>query len=101
MKEKKIDIYKIRKKGVELCKTEGTEHYYNEIEPIELIFALGYGKGFCLGNVIKYAARYKGPKQKSIVEKMLEKGDHYIKQLHDGSIVIKHVFNVDNEEYRL
>lgn len=59
MSEKKIDIYKIREKGKELCNTDGSEHYHNEIEPIELTIALGYGEGFCIGSILKYAARYK------------------------------------------
>ena len=54
-----ISIYKIREKGIKLCETEGTEHYKNEIEPVELTVALDYGEGFCIGNIIKYAARYK------------------------------------------
>ncbi len=54
-----IDIYEVRAKGIELCKTEGTPHYHDVIEPIEMILSMGYGEGFCLGNCIKYSARYK------------------------------------------
>ena len=55
------DIYSIRKAGREFCQTEGSEHYKTKgkVEPIELIIALGHGEGFCIGSIIKYAARFK------------------------------------------
>jgi len=55
------NIYEIRKEGKEFCQTEGSEHYkgIEKIEPIDLIIALGYGEGFCMGGIIKYAARFK------------------------------------------
>jgi len=68
----KINIYEIRKKGIELCKTNGTEHYHNQIEPIELIFALGYGEGFCMGNAIKYSARYKNTQNLKDLKKIAD-----------------------------
>ena len=35
------------------------EHYNpNQIECIDYIESLGHGEGFCIGNVIKYVARY-------------------------------------------
>jgi len=54
-------IYEIRKAGREYCQTEGSEHYKTEgeVEPIDLIIALGYGEGFCMGSIIKYASRFK------------------------------------------
>ena len=56
-----MSIYDIRKAGREYCQTEGSEHYKTEdkVEPIDLIIALGYGEGFCMGSIIKYAARFK------------------------------------------
>ena len=54
------DIYQLRQAGNNYCQTDGSEHYKTEdkVEPIELIIALGYGEGFCLGSMIKYAARF-------------------------------------------
>ena len=56
-----MSIYDIRKAGREYCQTEGSEHYKTEdkVEPIDLIIALGHGEGFCIGSIIKYAARFK------------------------------------------
>ena len=56
-----MNIYEIRQAGKDYCQTEGSEHYKteNKVEPIELIIALGHGEGFCIGSIIKYAARFK------------------------------------------
>ena len=53
-----MNIYEIRQRGQELCQTDGSEHYHGKVEPLELIIESGYGKGFCAGNIIKYACRY-------------------------------------------
>ena len=54
-----MNVYEVRKKGREYCQTEGSDHYkYDGIEPMDLIIACGYGKGFCIGSIIKYAARF-------------------------------------------
>jgi len=56
-----MSVYDTRKAGREYCQTEGSEHYKTEdkVEPIDLIIALGHGEGFCIGSIIKYAARFK------------------------------------------
>lgn len=53
-------IYEIRKAGREYCQTEGSEHYKSKdkVEPIELTFSVGHAEGFCIGNILKYAARF-------------------------------------------
>ena len=52
-------VYDYRRRGRDYCQTDGSDHYqHGDIEPIDLIIALGLADGFCLGNVIKYAARY-------------------------------------------
>lgn len=55
------NTYEIRKDGITYCETQGSEHYKNgeEVEPMDLIIALGYGEGFCCGSIIKYAGRFK------------------------------------------
>lgn len=37
-------------------KIDGPDHY-GGYQVLELIFSAGYGKGFCLGNALKYIAR--------------------------------------------
>jgi len=67
-----MSIYNIRKAGREYCQTEGSEHYKTEdkVEPIDLIIALGYGEGFCMGSIIKYAARFKRTQNLSDLRKV-------------------------------
>lgn len=36
----------------------GGDHYRHPIEPIQMIFANGWGVDFCRGNIIKYASRF-------------------------------------------
>ena len=55
-----IDVYTLRKKGREYCFTDGTDHYKKgNIEPIDLTISKGMIEDFCLGNIIKYASRFK------------------------------------------
>jgi hypothetical protein len=55
-----MNVYEARHAGREYCNTEGSQHYKGgEVEPLDLIFALGYGEGFCMGSAIKYASRFK------------------------------------------
>lgn len=53
--------------------TERVAHYSGEVEPIDLIVACGYGKGFAAGNVIKYVARYS---RKNGVDDLLKARDY-------------------------
>ena len=55
-----FSVYDARHKGIEYCQTEGSDHYKdNGVEPIDLIMAKDLDEGFFIGNIIKYAARYK------------------------------------------
>ena len=46
-----------------------SKHYaQSEIQATEFINATGYGEGFCLGNIIKYAQRF-GKKGTTVAEK--------------------------------
>lgn len=59
---KKPTVYEARHRGKAFCNTEGSEHYKSKddgVEPIDLMISIGVIEGFCLGNIIKYAARYK------------------------------------------
>lgn len=54
------NIYKIRQKGREYCQTEGSTHYKEGgLEPIDLIIAKDLAEDFCIGNMVKYAIRFK------------------------------------------
>ena len=54
-------IYEIRKLGEDYCKTEGSGHYKQKdgIEPIDLLINNDLIEDFCIGNMIKYAFRFK------------------------------------------
>ena len=53
------NTYEIRAAGKAYCETEGSSHYKGgDVEPMDLIMAKGLGEGFCIGNMIKYAARF-------------------------------------------
>lgn len=60
MENKFKNQYELRQAGIEGCKTLGSDHYKNsdEIEPLDLMQSVGILEGFCLGSIIKYAARY-------------------------------------------
>jgi hypothetical protein len=66
-----MNTYEARRAGREYCNTEGSEHYKGgEVEPLDLIFALGYGEGFCMGSAIKYASRYKNTRNLDDLKKV-------------------------------
>jgi hypothetical protein len=53
-------------------------HYVgeNNVQALDLIFAIGHGEGFCVGDVLKYVARYGKKNGKS--RKDLLKAIHYL-----------------------
>lgn len=54
------NIYELRAMGREYCVTEGSNHYKGgNIESADLIIAHGMGEDWMLGNIIKYATRFK------------------------------------------
>lgn len=82
-------IYEIRKRGKEFCQTDGSEHYKNsnDVEPLDLIIALGYGEGFCMGSAIKYASRFNKTKN-----------PEDLKKISDYAQILAGVVLVDKEE---
>lgn len=56
-----MNTYEARDIGRRHCKTEGSAHYKHgeQVEPLDLMISAGIAKDFCLGNIIKYAARFK------------------------------------------
>lgn len=56
-----LNVYTARHAGREYCNdTEGSEHYkHGEIEPLDLMLSKGIAEDFCIGNMIKYATRFK------------------------------------------
>lgn len=56
-----MNVYEARHKGRDFCnKTEGSDHYKEGgIEPLDLMIAKGIVEDFCIGNMSKYAFRFK------------------------------------------
>lgn len=55
-----LNVYQARKLGRDYCQTEGNEHYKEGgIEPIDLMVAKGIFEDYALGNIVKYATRFK------------------------------------------
>lgn len=60
-------------------------HYtYGTIEVIDMIFSMGYGEGFCLGNAIKYIARWKFKGGLADLKKARKYLDMYIEYLEEN-----------------
>lgn len=60
MQKNKSLIYSIRAKGRTYCQTEGSAHYKDgDIEPLDLMLSKGIIEDFCIGNIVKYAIRFK------------------------------------------
>ncbi|MBA1335879.1 MAG: hypothetical protein HPY66_1697 [Firmicutes bacterium] len=54
------NLYEYRERGIEVCQTEGSQHYKDGgLEPFDLIIAKGMTEDFCIGNIVKYAVRFK------------------------------------------
>lgn len=58
-----INVYEARLLGRKHNETEGSDHYKTDdgVEPIDLMISMGHDtiEGFCTGNMIKYARRFK------------------------------------------
>ena len=56
-----MNVYEARHAGREYCcKTEGSDHYKEGgVEPLDLMIAKGLSEDFCIGNMSKYAFRFK------------------------------------------
>ena len=56
-----MNVYEARHAGREYCcKTEGSDHYKEGgVEPLDLMIAKGLAEDFCIGNMSKYAFRFK------------------------------------------
>lgn len=67
----RLSVYEMRHAGRAYCNnTEGSEHYKTgSTEPIDLLFSLGLGEDFCLGSIIKYAARFSETRNKNDLKK--------------------------------
>lgn len=70
----KKTVSELREAGFEGCKIVSPQHYKNknQIEPLDLIISLGMLEDFCLGNIIKYASRYKATKQQKDLQKIVD-----------------------------
>ena len=56
-----MNLYEARHLGrTYCCDTEGSEHYKEGgVEPLDLLIAKGLIEDFCIGNMVKYATRFK------------------------------------------
>jgi len=56
-----LNVYEARHLGCTYCNdTEGSEHYKEGgVEPLDLLIAKGMIEDFCIGNMVKYATRFK------------------------------------------
>ena len=55
-----MNVYEARQKGREYCRTEGSEHYRGgAVEMMDLRIAKGFAEDYCIGNIVKYAIRFK------------------------------------------
>lgn len=56
-----MNVYEARHAGREYCcSTEGSDHYKEGgLEPLDLMIAKGLAEDFCIGNISKYAFRFK------------------------------------------
>ena len=56
-----LTVQQVTAKGRKYCQTEGSAHYKGKelIEPLELMISHGVAEDFCIGNMIKYATRFK------------------------------------------
>lgn len=55
-----VNVYEARQAGREVCHTEGSDHYKEGgLEPIDLLIAKEVFEDFAIGNMVKYAVRFK------------------------------------------
>lgn len=68
------DIHTVRSRGRSYCLTEGSGHYLNPDGPqvMDLISAHGMAEDFCLGNILKYATRFKRTQDLSDLTKVVD-----------------------------
>mgnify|MGYP000848405985 CR=1 FL=1 len=69
-----ITAYDVRKAGQEFCKTEGSDHYKGDIEPVDIMISKGIFEDFAIGNIIKYAFRYKVTRNLNDLRKAVDYG---------------------------
>lgn len=71
-----IDVYDLRKKGIEACKTEGSQHYKkktnNEIEPLEFAILNNRFEDFAITNIIKYVERFRNTRNIDDLKKAVD-----------------------------
>ena len=66
-------IDKYRELGKEALNTQGSSHYKtDDVEPLDLIFSFNMGQDFCLGNIIKYASRFKRTQNLKDLQKLID-----------------------------
>jgi|TARA_R110000782_G_scaffold75645_1_gene150972 hypothetical protein len=72
------------------------EHYAKDkkYQATDMIFDSGYGEGFCLGNIMKYAMRYKRKDEGYLAD--IKKLIHYAIILYGEEM--KRIHNIDEQQ---
>ena len=89
--------YDARTIGRDYCQTEGSDHYKKEggIEPLDLMLNNGLVEDFCIGNMVKYAIRFK--KTRNLED--LKKVSDYAHILCGNEILSRKAFITDTEVF--
>jgi hypothetical protein len=83
-----VNVYQARRIGVKYCETEGSDHYKEgSLEPIDLMISKGIFEDFAVGNMIKYATRFKKTRNPDDLKKVADYahmlcGVELVKQQH-------------------
>ena len=68
-----MDAYEARRLGREYCQKEGSEHYKARgVEPLDLMISKGIIEDFAIGNIVKYAIRFKWTRNPDDLKKVAD-----------------------------
>lgn len=71
--ESNLTTNKAREIGKKYCQTEGSKHYKGKgLEPIDVLLTNSMAEDFCLGNIIKYAIRFKDKRNPDDLKKIAD-----------------------------
>ncbi len=66
-------VYQARAAGRDYCQTEGSKHYrQGHVEPLDLLISTGAAEDFCIGNIVKYATRFRKTQNVDDIKKAVD-----------------------------
>jgi|LSQX01.3.fsa_nt_gb nucleoside 2-deoxyribosyltransferase len=66
-------VYQARAAGRDYCQTEGSKHYrQGRVEPLDLLISTGAAEDFCVGNIVKYATRFRKTRNVDDIKKAVD-----------------------------